>query len=105
MVVNNGSLFSAEGKNGGGCVAGGGTEDGGSGSSGGGASGGGSINIFMEEIKISEGTIASYIKVSGGTGGSGTGGTYNARGGNGGTGSCNIGYITTGTYQKYYSNN
>ena len=105
LVVNNGSLFSAEGKNGGGCVAGGGTGNSGSGSSGGGASGGGSINIFMEEIKISEGTIASYIKVSGGTGGSGTGGTYNARGGNGGTGSCNIGYITTGTYQKYYSNN
>ena len=105
LVISNGSLFSAEGKKGGGCVGGGASGNGRSGSAGGGASGGGSINIFIEEIEILEGTISSYIKVSGGTGGIGTGGTYNANGGNGGIGSCNIGYITTGTYEKYYSNN
>lgn len=105
ITINTGSLFSAEGKKGGNCVAGGGTGNYGSASSGGGASGGGSINLFAKKINLLEGTIESHINVQGGIGGVGSGGTYNAKGGNGGIGSCNIGEITTGTYQKYYSNN
>lgn len=72
---------------------------------GGAGSGGGSINIFMKDIEVENGTdISSYINVSGGNGGIGSNGKFNANGGTGGTGSCNIGYITTGSYQNYYSN-
>lgn len=108
LNLNTGASFISTGQKGGNAVAkkGNNTSTEGSASAGGAGSGGGSINIFMENITLAQNTtISSYINVAGGAGGVGSGGDWNATGGKGGTGSANIGYINTGDYKRYYSNN
>ncbi len=108
LNIGTGASFVSIGQKGGDAVAkqGDNTSTRGSASAGGAGSGGGSINIFIENITIPQNTtISSYINVSGGEGGIGSGGNWNAIGGRGGTGSANIGYINTGDYKPYFSNN